>query len=117
MKILKEINLTEDQFDEKFDIVTYNEEDEEDGLQADCTTREEAIAFATALAKDSSQWYRHIWTTIDGDEDDIYLLNGMVRFDRISYYFTKQPWGEDVSQAENEETMITVDWFIKADWV
>jgi hypothetical protein len=39
-----------------------------------------------------------IWTVVDGDDDELYLLAGWHLVNRIHYVITKQPWKDGGEQ-------------------
>lgn len=36
-----------------------------------------------------------IWTLVDGDDDDMYVLSGCHLVDRLGYFITERPWAGD----------------------
>ena len=110
IKVPKDRYICESKFDEEFDLVMYNEENDQYGLQADSTSWDKMIAFSTALADKPEDWYRHLWTSFDGDNGTLYLVNGTRYVDRMDFFFTKQPWGIDNNKPVNDATMIEVAW-------
>jgi len=107
--------LSEDRYEEEYDSVMYNEEEEHFQLQADSTSWEEMKAFAETLAENPRHWYRHVWTSIDGDDGTMYLNNGVRVVNRMDYWFSRNPWGCGIKKID-DETFIQVAWEGQNDW-
>lgn len=37
----------------------------------------------------------HVWTILEGDHDEIYIVNGIRHVNRIGYIITEEPWTEE----------------------
>lgn len=98
--------MCEDTWEDEFNQVSYSKTSE--SLQADSSSYQEMIAFAKTLASEPEYWYRHLWTSFDGDDGTMYLRNGTVFVNRLDYWFTKKPWGLDQSKNFNNKIMIEV---------
>ena len=108
MKIPEARYICEKQWDKEFEMAEYNETSYQ--LQADHTTWEKMLAFATSLANNPDEWYRHLWTSIDGEDGSMYLVNGTALVNRIDFWFSKKPWGIPGEKEINDKTYITVAW-------
>lgn len=64
---------------------------------------DKAKEFAKGAAYDI--YHRHIWTRIDGDDGEIWIVNGIHSVNRIDYIVTERPWA---SRAYDESMMIDV---------
>lgn len=70
--------MTEDQFDEAFDVVP-------DPVTGD-------IVRPTDQGLDRAS--RYLWTVVDAD-GDLYAVSGWHYVNRVGYVITQQPWDED----------------------
>jgi len=103
-------NILESTFNKEFTLACYDPENDDQKLQADSTSWDKMIAFATSLADDPDHWYRHLWTSTDEGESGTFILNNGTRFvNRMDYWFTNEPWGCGDKEID-DQTFITVAW-------
>ena len=102
--------ICENVFDEEFDPVMDNDGEEHFYMEAYHGMWDKMVAYATALADKPEDWYRHLWTRIDGDDGTDYLVNGTRFVNRDSFYFTRKPWGIDNNKRVNDLSHIEVAW-------
>ncbi len=104
--------ICEDEWDKEFGLYYYS--DTSDQLQADNTSWDKMLEFSRNLALEygltEDDWYRFLWTSFDGDDGTIYLVNGTRYIGRIDFWFSQKPWGQDNNKPINDLTMIEVAW-------
>ena len=106
--------LCGNEFNKEYELVEYNPEKEQWGLDVCTANWQEMLDFTRKLAINygltEDDWYRFLWTAFDGDDGTLYLRNGTVFVNRFSFNFTKKPWGIDNNKKINDLTMIEVAW-------
>lgn len=114
MNIPEERYICEDVWNDEFELAMYDEKNEVHQLQADHTTWEKMIDFSSRLSMDyglgRKDWYRFLWTSIDGEDGSIYLNNGTRFVNRIDFWLSKKPWGINDNKSINDATRIIVAW-------
>ena len=104
--------ICEDEWDKEFNLAPYSETS--DQLQADNTSWDKMLEFSRNLAVNyglsKDDWYRFLWTSFDSDDGTIYLVNGTRYINRIDFWFSQKPWGQDNNKQINDLTMIEVAW-------
>ena len=83
---MADITLTDEQWTETFNPL-FTEDEGEFKIMACNINIEKAKEIAQKIDKEN--WENHIWTTIDGDDGNIYLVSGMHFVNNIDWYFTK----------------------------
>lgn len=102
-------HISEKEWNEQYKPVFFDEENDEYGLSCSWPETSTMIEFATKLADKPEDWYRHVWTSVDGDDGGIYMYNGPRHVNRISWFFTSKPWGDDVPADENSVNIEVLD--------
>jgi hypothetical protein len=97
MKITK---LTEEQFDELFTTVE-NHLDTNAGWSGSMfETFGEELEYVKMKAKSGN----NVWTLVEGDDDTMYISNGMRLVNRMGYFITREEWEEE-TDVEIDMTM------------
>jgi hypothetical protein len=83
-----ELTISEDDWFKEYQPI-----EEEDGLYK--TFDKSSFSDLEKLAKsfsNTTEWMKHVWTSVDGDDGDIYITNGLTYVNQINFYVTKKPW-------------------------
>jgi len=90
------IELTEDEFDEQFPLVTNHINPTAGWAHGESTgclfeTHGEEFAYVKRLDP------RRVWTLVDGDEGDMYLISGLHFVNRFGYLVSRDPIPENAT--------------------
>ena len=85
--------LPVDVFDEKYNPI---EKAGEDGEEGKFETYGEDMEYV--LEYKDKHGETHIWTQVDGNDGDVWIVAGLHYVHRICYYITKEEWSSDDEQ-------------------
>ena len=40
---------------------------------------------------------KNVWTLIDGEDNDLWIIQGRCFVNRLGYFITEKPWNDDVT--------------------
>jgi len=83
--------LTEDQFDEQFTLVENHIDNNASWGGAMFETFGEELDYVRMKAERGN----NVWTIIEGDDDTMFIVNGVHFVNRIGYLITKEPITEE----------------------
>lgn len=90
------IELTEDQFDERYDLIE-NHMNPSAGWACNasrgCLFETYGEEFAFVRRSDP----RKVWTLVDGDDGDMYVISGLHFVNRVGYLLSRDPVPDDVT--------------------
>lgn len=96
LEIAKEDKIKIDDFNEVFKPIPFNE------YQYMYNTWEDAKKVIDKLInKNGNKLYQHLWTVVDGNGEDLILLNGIHIFNRLGYVVCSEPWGNGTEADSN----------------
>ena len=82
------IKLTEEQFEEQFTLVENHLDDNASWSGAMFETYGEELEYVQMKARKGN----NVWTLIEGDDDTMYISNGMRLVNRMGYFITREEW-------------------------
>lgn len=82
------INLTEEQFDEQFTLVENHIDDNASWSGAMFETFGEELEYVRMKAQKGN----NVWTILEGDDDTMFIVNGIHFVNRIGYLITREEW-------------------------
>lgn len=82
------INLTEEQFDEQFTLVENHIDDNASWSGAMFETFGEEFDYVRMKAQKGN----NVWTILEGDDDSMFIVNGVHFVNRIGYLITREEW-------------------------
>jgi len=85
---MKLTSLTEKQFDEQFTLVENHLDDNASWGGAMFETYGEELDYVRMKAERSN----NVWTIIEGDDDSMFIVNGIHFVNRIGYLITREEW-------------------------
>ena len=85
------ITLTEDQFDEQFTLVENHIDNNASWGGAMFETFGEELDYVRMKAQKGN----NVWTIIEGDDDSMFIVNGVHFVNRIGYLITREEWTEE----------------------
>jgi hypothetical protein len=104
------IELTEDEFDDRYSPMTNHINPSAGWAYGDaggCLFETHGEEFEFVRRYDP----RKVWTLVDGDDGDMYLISGLHFVNRVGYLLTKEPVQDNTSvqvrlpmQTDNEES-------------
>ena len=80
--------LTEDQFDEQFTLVENHIDNNASWGGAMFETFGEELDYVRMKAQKGN----NVWTIIEGDDDSMFIVNGVHFVNRIGYLITREEW-------------------------
>lgn len=80
--------LTENQFDEQFTLVENHIDNNASWGGAMFETFGEELEYVKMKAEKGN----NVWTIIEGDDDSIFIVNGVHFVNRIGYLITREEW-------------------------
>jgi len=83
--------LTEDQFDEQFTLVENHLDNNASWGGAMFETFGEELDYVRMKAERGN----NVWTIIEGDDDTMFIVNGVHFVNRIGYLITREEWTEE----------------------
>ena len=83
--------LTEDQFDEQFTLVENHIDNNASWGGAMFETFGEELDYVRMKAERGN----NVWTIIEGDDDTMFIVNGVHFVNRIGYLITREEWTEE----------------------
>jgi len=83
--------LTEDQFDEQFTLVENHIDNNASWGGAMFETFGEELDYVRMKAQKGN----NVWTIIEGDDDSMFIVNGVHFVNRIGYLITREEWTEE----------------------
>lgn len=91
LKLAKQGQLNSDDFDNFFKPLS-----DEFGVivQYDCDKASVELLKSELDKRTDNNQYRYVWTCVDGEEDDLLLLNGWHVCNRLFYIICETPWGD-----------------------
>lgn len=96
LEIAKEDKIKIDDFNEVFKPIPFNED------QYMYYTWEDAKKNIDKLInKNGNKLYQHLWTVVDGEGEDLILLNGSHICNRLGYVVCSEPWGDGTEADSN----------------
>jgi len=88
-----EIKMDVDSWVKEYEPIQEN--GEEKTIMASTNTYAEMVEYAKSIADNPEEWKQHVWTSVDGDNGDIFIQNSVLIVNNIEWYFTKKPWSFD----------------------
>ena len=82
------IKLTEEQFEEQFTLVENHLDDNASWSGAMFETYGEELEYVQMKARKGN----NVWTLVEGDDDTMYISNGMRLVNRMGYFITREEW-------------------------
>ena len=82
------IQLTEEQFEEQFTLVENHLDDNASWDGAMFETYGEELEYVQMKARNGN----NVWTLVEGDDDTMYISNGMRLVNRMGYFITREEW-------------------------
>jgi hypothetical protein len=83
--------LTENQFDEQFTLVENHIDNNASWGGAMFETFGEELDYVRMKAQKGN----NVWTIIEGDDDSMFIVNGVHFVNRIGYLITREEWTEE----------------------
>lgn len=106
------IELTEDEFDDQIRLVTNHINPSAGWAYGDdngCLFETFGEEFAFVIQQDA----RQIWTLVDGDDEDMYIISGFHFVNRLGYFISLDPVPDGVTiqahipcQVDDEDLML-----------
>jgi hypothetical protein len=84
-------SLTEEQFDEQFTLIENHLDDNASWGGAMFETYGEELDYVRMKAERGN----NVWTIIEGDDDTMFIVNGVHLVNRIGYLITREEWTEE----------------------
>ena len=81
-------SLTEEQFDEQFTLIENHLDDNASWGGAMFETYGEELDYVRMKAERGN----NVWTILEGDDDTMFIVNGVHFVNRIGYLITREEW-------------------------
>lgn len=84
------ITMTEDEWFEKFQpMINHIKQAERGGNSVIFETSGSDAEYVFKID------YRYVWTEVEGDDGEVYIVSGRHYVNRLGYYITAYPWNEN----------------------